>query len=103
MEGPEPLYRVEERNSAIGVIALEILVMQVMLKAARIDCRIFGDRDFLKASVVLRRSQGGLIDKEQHMHGMRGDNYMHQDAGEVSQMLDRVHRQAGPGPGFTLL
>ena len=100
MEGAEPLV---ERDRAVGVVALEVLVVEVVRVAVGVDRALLADHDLLEAGMARHRRQAGMDQVEQRVHRVRGQHPVDQHAREVEQVLDRVHRQARPGAGVGVL
>ena len=79
------------------VVVLEVFVMEVVGIAVRCDRRLLADDDPLEPGMAVRRRQPGMKQLEQCVDRMRGHDPVDEHAGEIEQMLDRVHRDARPG------
>ena len=61
VESPEPLV---ERDDAIGIIALEILVMEIVVVAVGIDGALLADDDLVEARVAGCRGKARMCQVE---------------------------------------
>src|SRR5262245_17717395 len=96
MESAEPSV---EWNGAVGVVALEELVMEVVRVAFH---RYFALAQQHPVEPTMRRHRrdAGMQQMEQRVQRMRRNDPMDEDPGEIEKVLDRMHREAGPWAGI---
>ena len=81
-----------EGHQTIGVIYLEILVMQVMGVGVAVECGA-ARLDLVEPDMAHHGPGAGDLQMIQHQQGMRRQHQMDQHIREIQQMFDRVHRQ----------
>ena len=94
--GPEPDV---EGNVQPTVVAFEIAVVQLVEIGCSPQFGLAVDDDRLEAGVRLRRRERGELPVHDSVDRVRGYDPMDQHAAEEDDVLERVHRQAGPGTG----
>ena len=94
MEAAEPLV---QRHALVAVVALEVAVVQVVEIAAVAEGLVVLDYELREAGVAGGGAQPGVHEVEYCVDGVRRDHPVHEHAGEVDQVLDRVHGQPRPG------
>ena len=95
MKRPEPLV---ERHHAIGIIHLEIFVVQVVGKVGRIHTCLFTNNHSVKSRVPLCWGETQTRGKIDHVNWMRRDKKKKENGGKVNLVLYRVHGKARPRP-----
>ena len=98
VESAEPLV---ERHRAVGIVALEIFVVEVVRVAVR--CR----RPRPSPTTILSKpvwpwagDKAGMQQMEDRVDRVRRHDPVDEHAGEIEQVLDRMHRQPRPRPGI---
>ncbi|EEF25311.1 conserved hypothetical protein, partial [Ricinus communis] len=100
VESPEPLV---ERDDAIGVIALEILVMEIVVVAVGIDGALLADDDLVEAGMARCRGKACMRQVEDRMDRIGRHDPVDQHTGEIEKVLDRVHGKTGPRAGIDVV
>ena len=92
--GPEPAVAGDVSVAQVTVVEA---VMELVEEVAQQDDAPALEQQALEPGVRGRRTQGVPLQVQDDMQWMRGYDQVDQHAAEVDDMLDRMHRQAGPG------
>ena len=95
MKRAEPLV---QRHHAVGIVHLEIFVMQVVRVIGGIHRGILADHQPVEPGMSLRRRDAKARGEVDHVDRVRRNDEEDQDGGKIDHMLDRVHRQPRPRP-----
>ena len=84
------------RHFQVTVIALEIAVVHLMVKCAERKAIFVLHQQSFESGMRGRGGQRLMLHMKQDMDWMRRNDPVNQNRAKEKQMLDRVHRQAGP-------
>ena len=102
MEAAEPA--VDRHRPVTTVVAFEVAVMQVVEVVGVADrLARLAELQLVESGVARRRRQSRVHQVHHGVQRMRRDDPMQEHAGEVDQVLDRVHRQPRPGADVDVL
>ena len=85
------------------VIDIEEPVVQIMIAEISDGDGEMGELDLFKTTMGPHRVDGQPLQKGEGMKRMGGQDPAEHDSEEVENVLDRVHRDAGPGTGVGIL
>ena len=88
VERAEPLV---ERDHAVGVVHLEILMMQVMGVVGNVHGCLVAHHQAIEPRMALGRRNAQPRCQIDHVDRMRRNDEEQQDAGKIDQVLDRMH------------
>ena len=86
-----------ERYGAVGVVDLEVLVVEIVRVAVGVE-RSVADLDPFEAGVPGHGCHQQMELVEQHVERVRRHDPVDRHRGEVAEVLQRVHRQPRPRP-----
>src|SRR6185437_5750230 len=93
MKGTEqPVHRNQQR---IAEVDPEELVVEVVIVVVGGETAA-ADDELAKAAMSFRRSESDQRHEIEHVYRRGWNDPQQQRAGKINQMLDRMHRQAGP-------
>ena len=83
-----------EREIDTAVIALEIAVMQLVMKMSQHQPLPVPDQQRMKTGMPKHRRERQHIAMKHHMHRVRWHHQMDQHRAEIDRMFNRMHRNA---------
>ena len=101
MKRAEPLI---QGDHAVGIVALEILVVQIMLPTGQnLRAAVLANFDTIKACMPRGWRQSGVQQVKEDVKPARGQNQVGQHTAEVQEVLAGVHGKARPRTGVDVL
>jgi len=91
--GADPLV---DRQHAVGIVHLEILVVQVVRKGMGIDQPFLSGLDLVEPDMADHGAGACHLKMVEHQQRMRRYDQVQQNVGPVEKVFDRVHRERGP-------
>ena len=81
----------------IAVVAIEVAVMELMVKGVHVDDGLASNGDRLVARMSGRGADRLVLHVHEEVDGVRRDHDVNQYAAQVDEVLDGMHRESRPG------